>query len=70
MKEKLGKTPIFLMDDVFGELDSYRAGKISEYLSKIGQAFITMTDLTKTEGLNISAENILIKVNNGTATYA
>ncbi len=70
MKEKLGKTPIFLMDDIFGELDSYRAGKISEYLSKIGQAFITMTDLTKTEGLNISAENIFIKVNNGTATYA
>ena len=70
MKEKLGKTPIFLMDDVFGELDSYRAGKISEYLSQIGQAFITMTDLTKTEGLNISADNILIKVNNGKAAYA
>lgn len=70
MKEKLGKTPIFLMDDVFGELDSYRAGKISEYLSQIGQAFITMTDLTKTESLNINAENILIKVNNGKAAYA
>jgi DNA replication and repair protein RecF len=70
MKEKLGKTPVFLMDDVFGELDSYRAGNISEYLSQIGQAFITMTDLTKTEGFNIGAENILIKVNNGTATYA
>lgn len=70
MKEKLGKTPIFLMDDVFGELDSYRAGKISEYLSQIGQAFITMTDLTKTEVLNINAENILIKVNNGKAAYA
>ena len=70
MKEKLGKTPIFLMDDVFGELDSYRAGKISEYLSQIGQAFITMTDLTKTEALNINAENILIKVHNGKAAYA
>lgn len=70
MKEKLGKTPIFLMDDVFGELDSYRAGKISEYLSKIGQAFITMTDLTKIEALNIGAENKLIKINNGKAAYA
>jgi len=67
MKEKLGKTPIFLMDDIFGELDVYRAGKISEYLSQIGQAFITMTDLTKTEGLNTHKENILIKVSNGTA---
>lgn len=70
MKEKLNKTPIFLMDDVFGELDTYRAGKISEYLSQIGQAFITMTDLTKTESLNIGTENILIKVNNGKASYA
>ena len=70
MEEKLGKTPIFLMDDVFGELDTYRAGRISEYLSLIGQAFITMTDLTKTEGFKINAENKLIKVNNGTAAYA
>jgi DNA replication and repair protein RecF len=70
MKENLGKTPIFLMDDVFGELDSYRAGKISEYLSKIGQAFITMTDLTKTEGLNLTGENVLFRVENGTAAIA
>ncbi len=70
IKEKIGKTPIFLMDDVFGELDTYRAGMISNYLSKIGQAFITMTDLTKIESLNIGAENILIKVSNGKATHA
>ncbi|MEW5841726.1 MAG: DNA replication and repair protein RecF [Bacteroidota bacterium] len=70
IKEKLGKTPLFLMDDVFGELDTYRAGRISEYLSEIGQAFITLTDLTKTEGLNIRGENILIKVSNGTAAVA
>lgn len=70
IKEKLGRTPIFLMDDVFGELDTYRAGRISEYLGKIGQAFITMTDLTKTEGLNVRGENILIKVSNGTAAVA
>ncbi|MEK6553247.1 MAG: DNA replication and repair protein RecF, partial [Bacteroidota bacterium] len=70
MKEKLGKTPIFLMDDVFGELDVYRSGRISRYLSQIGQAFITMTDLTKTEGLDMGKENLLIKVNNGKAAYA
>jgi recombinational DNA repair ATPase RecF len=23
MKDKLGKTPVFLMDDVFGEIDMY-----------------------------------------------
>lgn len=70
IKEKFGKTPIFLMDDVFGELDTYRAGKISEYLSQIGQAFITMTDLTNKEGLNITSDNILIKVENGKTTVA
>jgi DNA replication and repair protein RecF len=70
IKEKLGKTPIFLMDDVFGELDTFRAGKISQYLSEIGQAFITMTDLTKTEGLNKTAGNFLFRVENGTAAIA
>lgn len=70
IREKLGKTPIFLMDDVFGELDTYRAGRISEYLAEIGQAFITMTDLTKTEGLNRSPGNILFRVENGTAAIA
>ncbi|MCK7526364.1 MAG: hypothetical protein MZV64_56560 [Ignavibacteriales bacterium] len=29
---------------MFGELDAYRAGKISEYLKEVGQAFITLTD--------------------------
>ncbi len=46
MKDKIQKAPIFLMDDIFGELDSYRAKQISSYLKKIGQAFITMTDFT------------------------
>jgi DNA replication and repair protein RecF len=69
IKEKLGKTPIFLMDDVFGELDTFRAGKISKYLSQVGQAFITMTDLTKVEELNILSGSQKIKVENGTAAY-
>ena len=69
IKDKIGRTPIFLMDDVFGELDSYRAGRISEHVSSIGQTFITMTDLTRTEELNLSNGNVLIKVENGTASY-
>jgi len=70
MKEKLGKTPIFLMDDIFGELDSFRANKISTYLEEIGQAFITMTDLTKKEVLKINHGNKIIEVVNGKTTYA
>ena len=45
LKEKLNKSPMFLMDDIFGELDTYRSKKISEYLKEVGQVFITMTDL-------------------------
>jgi DNA replication and repair protein RecF len=70
IKEKLGRTPIFLMDDVFGELDTTRAMQISGYLSKIGQAFITATDFVKTETLGIKEEKKIIKVNNGTVSYA
>lgn len=69
IKDKLGRTPIFLMDDVFGELDSYRAGRISQYVYSIGQTFITMTDLTRIEELNLNNGNVLIKIENGTATY-
>jgi DNA replication and repair protein RecF len=65
IKERINRTPVFLMDDVFGELDKYRAEKISAYLSEIGQAFITMTDLTYYEELN--NDNRLITVENGKA---
>jgi len=70
MKDKLGKTPVFLMDDVFGELDMYRAGKISGYLEEVGQTFITMTDLTNVNVLNTSGNNVLIRVENGKAVFA
>ncbi|NMB81785.1 MAG: DNA replication and repair protein RecF [Ignavibacteria bacterium] len=69
IKEKLGRTPIFLMDDVFGELDTYRAGKISNFLSKVGQAFITMTDFTRVDELKNLGNSKKIKVENGTAAY-
>jgi len=70
MKDRLGKTPVFLMDDVFGELDKYRAGRISEYLANIGQAFITLTDLTSTDGFYKSGNSALIRVENGKVSFA
>ena len=70
IKDAVAKTPVFLMDDVFGELDTYRAQKISEYLKEIGQAFVTMTDFTKYDKLRISDTDLLINVNNGEAVYA
>ncbi|MCZ7602687.1 MAG: DNA replication and repair protein RecF [Melioribacteraceae bacterium] len=69
IKEKQGITPIFLMDDVFGELDTYRAQKISDYLNEIGQAFITMTDFGRLEKLYNGNGDLVIKVDNGTISY-
>ncbi|MCX7874959.1 MAG: DNA replication and repair protein RecF [Melioribacteraceae bacterium] len=65
IKEKLMKAPIFLMDDVFGELDTYRSEKISYHLNEIGQSFITMTDFSRVEELNLKKDSNIIKVENG-----
>ncbi len=70
LKEKLGNNPIFLMDDVFGELDAYRAGKISEHLENLGQTFITLTDFTNLSYLKKSESDMTIKINKGIASYA
>ncbi len=65
LKDKLNKTPIFLLDDVFGELDSERIEKISFYLKKIGQAFITLTDFTNIENLNKDENDLMIHISKG-----
>ncbi len=70
MQDKLNKTPIFLMDDVFGELDSNRVKKISRFLKEVGQAFITLTDFANSEYLTKSDDDITISLNNGTTAYA
>lgn len=70
LNDKIGRKPVFLMDDIYGELDLFRAGKISDYLSKIGQAFITMTDFTKYDNLKKTENDLLINVKNGKAEYA
>ncbi len=69
LKDKLNKTPIFLMDDIFGELDAFRSTKISEYLGKIGQAFITLTDFSNYEEILNAENDKLIKVENGECVY-
>lgn len=70
LKDSLSRVPIFLMDDVFGELDTLRASKISEYLRHVGQAFVTLTDFSNFSYLTKSENDILIKVKDGQATYA
>lgn len=69
MKEKVGRVPIFLLDDVFGELDTARSRRISEYLKDVGQAFITMTDFTNIDFLHRNDDDKIITVKQGSVHY-
>jgi len=71
LKDIKDKTPLFLLDDVFSELDADRAIKISEYLGEVGQAFVTLTDLNNFSFLKTGEEDKIIEVNNsGGIKYA
>lgn len=71
LKDKTGNIPLFLLDDVFGELDAERAAAISNYLSTVGQAFITLTDFGNTSFLKMGGEDKVIKISEGSnITYA
>lgn len=68
LKEKTGIAPVFLLDDVFGELDTKRAVRISDYLQTIGQAFITITDFSNYRFLFKGQNDKLIRVSRGAVT--
>ena len=70
LKDVTGKTPIFLLDDVFGELDASRANKISDYLKNVGQTFVTLTDFGNFNFLKKDSDDRLIKLGSGTFSYA
>jgi DNA replication and repair protein RecF len=69
LKEVTGKTPVFLLDDVFGELDAKRSAKISGYLRSVGQAFITLTDFTNLSFLKQYPEDLLLNISGGSVVY-
>ncbi len=69
LKEITGRTPIFLLDDVFGELDANRSTKISGYLRSVGQAFITLTDLADFSFLKREETDKVIKLKQGVHEY-
>ena len=71
LKDKTGISPLFLLDDVFGELDAERAAAISSYLSSVGQAMITLTDFGNISYLKIGKEDKVIKLSmDGSIAYA
>ncbi len=43
LKERCNENPVFLLDDVFSELDEERSAKLLQLVEKIGQTFITTT---------------------------
>ncbi|HOL80322.1 MAG TPA: DNA replication and repair protein RecF [Ignavibacteriales bacterium] len=67
-RDLFNKDSIFLMDDVFGELDSTRSQMIAEYLNQIGQAFITITDFSNYKFLRNFTNDAIFQVQNGVVT--
>jgi DNA replication and repair protein RecF len=65
LKEVMGVVPIFLLDDIFGELDTKRSVKISEYLKDLGQAFITVTDFTNLSFIKKDNDDMYINLSLG-----
>ncbi len=45
LKDKLGNSPLLLLDDLLSELDQGRVSKIVSHLMDYGQIFLTATDL-------------------------
>jgi len=43
LKEKLGETPLMLIDDLYSEIDDHRRNRILDSLAEIKQVFITAT---------------------------
>ncbi len=71
LKDKTGNSPLFLLDDVFGELDAERAAAISDYLSTVGQAFITLTDFGNISFLKKGSDDRVITLTtDGNISYA
>lgn len=44
-EEKLSKTPVLLLDDIFSELDKKRKNKLIDYINNAGQVIITTNDI-------------------------
>lgn len=69
LKEVMGIAPLFLLDDIFGELDVARSQMISEYLRELGQAFITMTDFTNLAFMQRNESDRHINLRSGAVVY-
>ncbi len=67
LKNVTGKKPLFLLDDIYSELDKKRAFNISGYLNDIGQSFLTMTDFSNYEQVVNQSSDKVFYVKEGQA---
>jgi len=66
LKNACNETPMFLLDDVFSELDEQRAQKVLNVVRKHGQTFVTTTSSHSLDGiLSYGKENKKFVVENG-----
>lgn len=71
LRERVNETPVFLLDDLFSELDRQRSRRILELIPELGQTMITTTgleilgDLMKSDG-----DNRVFEVHRGTVRAA
>jgi DNA replication and repair protein RecF len=71
LEERRMETPVFLLDDLFGELDASRAAAILRRLEGVGQCIITATDERVFGGTVVwSGRNGRFNVAQGTCTAA
>lgn len=52
IRERLNEMPIFLLDDVFSELDRERANDLVEILKSLGQSLVTTTERKSFSGVS------------------
>jgi DNA replication and repair protein RecF len=65
LKERCNETPIFLLDDVFSELDEHRSKKILALAETLGQIFVTTTSERIFGGAEWNSERKKFFIKNG-----
>ncbi|MDD8018206.1 MAG: DNA replication/repair protein RecF [Bacteroidota bacterium] len=66
LKERCSDTPVFLLDDVFSELDEQRSGKLFSIVESLGQTFITTTSDKMFGGAEWNSHRRKFIIRNGT----
>lgn len=71
LEQQKGETPILLLDDVFGELDSHRSERLVGHIQTLGQVFVTTTDLRSFPGgFPLDAGSAVFRVTGGAVQSA